>query len=385
MKSYAVPLLAVLAGLPAGAALAVSSPALEEGFRIASAIQNDAKDRGRAQESVVLDLAEAGFPDEAARKADQVEGWRRGVAYAEIARILARQDRLEEARALLAKADAVRAATEGWEGSRIEAHAGQARALVGQMDRTESTALRLVEEDQLQYAGLPAIVKASAQAARGEIDPALATLGDGEKVALEMVWWRTSVFLEIARSPKATPEQRRKALEAGRTDAARLEEVITRLDALERVATAAAEAGMEDLALAVIESTHPLVAGMPDTAVLKGAYLAGEARTLARLGRAPAARERLASALASSAGIGILDRPAILANIAGGYQALTDSAETSRVLGLALAEAEALANARPRALAAVEICRAAARFGIPWSEGTARRVASLRSGLKAPW
>src|SRR5262245_43691773 len=72
-------------------------PALDYAFRFASAIAKDPKDRAKAQELAVAEFAAAGALDEAIRRADQIEGWRRGAVYADLATALAGMGRKEEA------------------------------------------------------------------------------------------------------------------------------------------------------------------------------------------------------------------------------------------------------------------------------------------------
>jgi len=75
--------------------------ALDYGFRFASAIVTDAKDQQKAQQAVVMEYAAIGLLDEATRLATSIEGWRRGAALADLANLLAKQGRKQDARALL--------------------------------------------------------------------------------------------------------------------------------------------------------------------------------------------------------------------------------------------------------------------------------------------
>ena len=380
----------MLAALLVATAAMTAAPGVPEPLdwagRFADALAGDAKDRERAQESVVLDIAMTGSLDEAVRRADRVEGWRRGVAYAELAKMLAKAGRVAEAKALLGKADTVRRATEGWQGPRIESHVAQAEALIGGMESPARAGDRLESEDALQYRGLPAVMRAGAHAARGEFAPAMAELeaasGDA---AIEMSWPTTQVYLELARHPKLSGEQRLAALDAARASAAKIEERITQLDAMESVAEGYRRAGFEERARELLGEFHGMVVKMSDEAVLKAPYLAGEARTRAKMGERAAAVGILDDAARIGSQAYTLDRPAILANVAAGYHVAGESAKASSTLEAALSAAESLGNARPRALAFVEIGRALGRFDVPMTPPVRARFERALAGLKAPW
>src|SRR4029453_8804477 len=95
------------AGAPAKPASYPGMEAFDWAFRFASAIHSDPKDMARAQENIVDDLAEAGHLDEAIRRAELIEGWRRGAAFADLASRLAEAGRAEDARRILARAEGV--------------------------------------------------------------------------------------------------------------------------------------------------------------------------------------------------------------------------------------------------------------------------------------
>lgn len=364
---------------------AVPDPLVWAG-RFADALAGDAKDRERAQEAVALDVAMLGNLDEAIRRADRVEGWRRGVAYAEIAKMLAKDRRLPEARALLAKAEQVASGVDGWQRPRIESHAAQARALVDGMEAPAATTGRLEQDDELQYRGLTAVLRATAHAAKGEYDPAIAQLAKAsEETAIEVSWPMVQAYLDLARHPSLTPAQRSRTLDAARAAVSRIPEQISRLDAMEALAEGYREAGPPEGAGAVLAEFHAQVSSLPDSTLLKAAFLAGEARSRARLGQREAALGILADAARIGSSAYLVDRPAVLANVAAAYHVAGDLASAQSTLDAAFATAEGLANARPRALAFVEIGRVLARFGVPLSASARGRFERGLAGLKAPW
>lgn len=371
---------------PSTSTPAAASEVLDLGMRIASSISSDAKDRARAQESVVLETAMQGAIDQAARLAEQIDGWRRGVAQAEIAAMAARAGRFDLARSLIAAARKLAESPQGWEPSRVLAHVARAEALLGRLDSAKPATERLVAEDEQQYRGFPGIAEATAHAARGEFDAAMRALDAvSEEPGFELGWWRASAYIDLARAPGLSEDRRKRALEAAVAATLKQDEMINRLDTLERVANAYQDLGIPEGARAVLGQSAAITDRLPDSTVLKGSFLAGQARVWARIGEVERSGAILERALTAAAKAPAIDRPAVLANIAAGYGALGDAASTARVLGQAIQETESLVNARPRALAAVEICRAVARFGVPLSAELHGRLERIHRGLKAPW
>lgn len=354
--------------------------------RFADGLAGDAKDRERAQEAVALDLGMLGHLDEAIRRADRIEGWRRGVAYAEIAKMFAKKNRLPDARALLARAEQVASTEEGWQGPRIESHVAQARALVDGMEAPAAATDRLERDDELQYRGLTAVLRATAHAAKGEFGPAMAQLAKAsEETAIEVSWPMVQSYLDLARHPLLTPAQRLQTLDTARAVISKMSEQISRLDAMEALAEGYREAGLREPALSILAEFHSQVSSLTDATLLKAPFLAGEARSRARLGDRGTALEVLSDASRIASSAYLVDRPAVLANVAAAYHVAGDSGKAQSTLDAALSTAEGLVNARPRALAFVEIGRVLARFDVPMSAPVRERFEQGLSGLKAPW
>ncbi|HKQ62401.1 MAG TPA: tetratricopeptide repeat protein, partial [Candidatus Polarisedimenticolaceae bacterium] len=150
--------------------------ALDYGFRFASSLDRDLKDKAKAQQEVVLEYPAIGLLDEAVRRAEHVEGWRRGAVYADLATLLGQQGRKDDARALMARAAEVRQATTGWEGPRISAHLAQSHASLGEVEASERLAGDLARNDSRQYEGRSTATAAAAHAAHGEFAQAMALL-----------------------------------------------------------------------------------------------------------------------------------------------------------------------------------------------------------------
>jgi hypothetical protein len=373
-------------GAPAGASVARGAAgveALRHAFRFASAIESDPKDRGQAQEAVALDAAVLGALDEAGALAGAIDGWRRGVALAEIAAIHAREGRAERARALIAAAETVRDGVDGWQNPRIAAHVAQALALLGEVERSRRLAAELAANDR-QYAGRPEATLAAAHAARGEFEAAVAALAglDGRS-DFDAAWWHAAGYLSVARQPTLPRARRLEAAEAARAAAERIPgwQKAEMLSGVGESFVALERPGRARRALQAAESAAlPLRPALPVRSLL----LADLARARARLGDSARARMLLEQAAAGVPDLMMIERPAARAWVAAGWSAI-DIGEADRLFDRALREAGELRNSRPRALAAVEICRALARTGRPLSEPTRDRLEALLEGLGEPW
>ena len=253
-------LLLAIPSLTAAAALAAApapestpgAPAFEQAFRFASAITVDPKDMALAQEGTVLDLGTAGALDRALTLTGRIDGWRRGVAYAELASMLAAAGRPDEARAAIASAEAVRTETTGWPNPRISQHVATAWASLGDVERAGGISSSAAPEDR-QYLGRPTATLAAALGRSGRFDEAMATLAalDGQADP-DVAWWRTWGYTELARLPSIDGNKRQAALAAAR----RSSESIPgwrEAAALEQVADAANDRGERGMARSALE------------------------------------------------------------------------------------------------------------------------------------
>ena len=153
----------------------------------------------------------------AVARADQVANWRRGVVYADLSTELARRGRTDDARAMLATAMRYRDTIDGWQKDRISAHIAQAHAMLGDLDASRSLAAKVAQVDPRQYTARAAATVATGHAAKGEFDAAMLELAKYEGIEdFDISWWRTTGYVELAKSEKLSRTQRQKALDAAR-------------------------------------------------------------------------------------------------------------------------------------------------------------------------
>jgi hypothetical protein len=358
--------------------------ALDYGFRFASAIHNDPKDRQKAQQAVVMEYARIGLTEEALQLARKIDGWRKGVALADLAARLAREGREDLARTALREAEEVRAATKGWEGPRVAAHVAQAHATLGEMSASESIAADLAANDPQQYTGRSAATVATAHAARGDFDGAMQELARYEgSTDREVAWWRTAGYLGLAREERLEAAQRRKALDAARASADGLV-AWKRSEALQEIAQEYRAQGAMAQARDALAAASRDIEALPDTDAFKSVLLASIGGVFAEFGETERVPGLLGQAEAAVPEVLNLDRPAAYANIASSWHAAGNGAEAWRLYDLALDAAEELQNPRPRALGLVAVCRSLGRSGIDLTPEARQRLDQLLGGLQGP-
>jgi tetratricopeptide (TPR) repeat protein len=386
---------AALAGLTA-CALAIplavastSSPssrdAFDYAFKFASAIVSDPKDMGKAQEAVVWDLTSEGAWRDAELSAAKVEGWRRGTAYADLATALAKAGRVEEAKRVLDKAEAFRPTIEGWQNLRIASHIAAAYAALGEKEKATTLAVAVATEDAQQYGGMSTATIASGLAAKGEFEGAsvaLDRLKDGQD--LDDAWWRTVGYVDMSRQKSLSREDRVKAVTAARSSAEGIPGW-RKAEALESIADEFRKLGLAAEAKDAVRDAQAILVALPDTMPIKAPLLSNCARAWAGLGDTGTARELLTRVTSLAPMVQEIERPAVYANAASSFAAMKDTVAAKRLYEQALQEAATLVNARPRALAVVEICRSIGKSGIGLDEPMRVRLNELYAGLKDPW
>lgn len=369
----------------AAATHGATADVLDYGFRFASAIQTDPKSKGREQTRILMIYLSQQREDTARELAHQVEGWWRGVALAEVAVRLASEGRAEEARALIAEAEAVRATIKGWQSPRISVHVAHALALLGDEEGSRKAADIALRDDAEQYGGQVVAGAADGHAARGDFDAAMAELQalDAEKEQMA-TWWRTSGYIELGKQERFTREQRSKALSAA-LESARGVPGWQQVDALRLVALELFALGEKATAFEALEAAEELIGPIGGRPTRSPTLLAGVARTWAKIGRPKRARKLLEEAEQSVLGYPNLDRPGLYAQVATAQAARGDEKEAWRLVDLALDSAATLTNARPRATAVVEICRWMGIEKVPLTDAARARLDLLYEGLGDPW
>jgi tetratricopeptide (TPR) repeat protein len=354
-------------------------------FKFASAIVSDPKDMGKAQEAVVWDLTSSGAWRDAEASAEKIEGWRRGTAYADLATALAKAGRVDDAKRMIAKAETFRPTIEGWQNLRIASHIAAAYAALGDDEKAKTLAIAVATEDAQQYGSMSRATIASGLAAKGQFDGAageLDRLKDGKD--LDDAWWRTVGYVDMSRQKSLSREERVKAIQSAR-EAAEGIPGWRKAEALESIADEFRKLGMMQEAREAVGAAQAILLALPDTMPIKAPLLSNCARSWAELGSTEKARSLLVQVESLAPKVQEIERPVVYANVASSFAAMKDTVAAKRLYGQALQEAAALVNARPRALAVVEICRSIGKSGVGLDDAMRARLDALYAGLKDPW
>ena len=389
IKGLCAPLMAiVIFSVTVAEATPTSSeiePALDYAFKFASALKTDPKDMGRAQESVILDLANQGALDEAMKLASQVTGWRRGTVYADLASLLADAGRDDDAVVMIARAEAFKREIEGWQTARIQAHIAQAQAKLGRTEETRKIAAQLAEGDARQYAGRSVATVALAHARKGELEVAMESLRVlGAQKDFDIAWWRMAGYLLLAQESSLETAQRHRALDEARAAV----DAIDGWKQIEALALVAEENRKQERpaqAKEAIGRAHDMAANLADTMPTKATILSMIAKEWFHQGDAGEARKLLSAAEGSVEKTMIIDRPALYAQVGAAWDVLGSSDQSTRLLELAFSSAEALENSRPRALAVVDVCRTIAQHDMTLDAMKSERLDAIYASLGDPW
>ncbi len=373
------------AGPPAREEAPAKEGPLEYAFRFASAIKSDEKDMAKMQQAVVLDYAHVGALDAAIERAGSVVGWRGGIVYAELARQLALQGRAEEARVLIEKAETLAKGVQGWENPRIHSHIARALAVLGEGEESRKIAEALASSDPVQYSGRSEATVASSVAAEGGFDEAMKRLETFKADSdVEQDWWRTMGYLDLARRKDHTEAQRGRAAAAARESANAIKGW-RKADALMDIADEFRLLGKQADAREALEAAEVIVNQVPDTSPIKPRMIGEIGQAWSRLGDKERGGKALGVAMKVIPNALSIDQPGLYAELGSGYMVLGDEEKAWSVYDTAFASAESLVNARPRAIAVVQICRSMGRNGVDLKDETRGRLDAIYSGLREPW
>jgi len=113
---------------------------LDVSFRVASKIPTHPhiKDRSRAQEAVVLACLELGLSERAISYIEQIENWRKGSCYADLAFFLVKKGEVDSALGKLELAEKISKETEDWRKDRILTKIAKTKAWLGDMEEARA-------------------------------------------------------------------------------------------------------------------------------------------------------------------------------------------------------------------------------------------------------
>jgi tetratricopeptide (TPR) repeat protein len=246
-------------------------------------------------------------------------------------------------------------------------------------------ALDLAAADPRQYGGRAAATVSQAQITLGNFDKAMEALSPVDSDPdVEVSGARTGGYLQIAKGKNFTPAQRLQALQAAEASAGSLptwEEV----GVLAEIAQLYQGAGQDERSRKALQKAEEFAQSLPGSAAGKSPLTVEVAQGWAELGDKARARTLLLQAEPAAASSLDINRPAAYARLASAWRGVGDARQADRLMALAIASAESLKNARPRALSAVDICRTLGRDGVEPDSGTRGKLESMLANLKDPW
>lgn len=365
---------------------------VEIAFASASAMPSDphVKSRAMAQSWVVETCLELDLPRRAHEYARQIENWRRGVAYADLAMHYIRRGRKGELvdhfldRAVVESEVPEEEIKQSWRRDRIKSRLAQAFAMLGET----ATAGMFMQDLEDSEAAKVAAFEAS-KAVEEQFQPLMDVLeraveiGDFDKIlyaldASEALYERFYADADKrAQIERAVEKFWRSAPFALRVDV-QLEFVDTAL-----------EAGDREHALELLEAAQRTIGEANWSAADLATVVGRMAPQCARLGltekSAQCFEQALAKYEAEREQIWDFERGEVLRPLAEARQRMGDAAGAAELYRLTVQEGSTNPNARTRSEDLTATCCSMARAGFTPDAETMKRLRALRDGLAAPW
>jgi hypothetical protein len=359
---------------------------MEAASRAASSLplKPHARNRARAQESVVRACLELGEREMALVVAAGIEDWRRGLCHALVGAADLAQGEEELAQEQLALAMEVAEETSEDNREDLVAEIVRLRVAIGGLQEAASMAAELDEHEAGAHRAALALrdAREDASAALPQVEALLAEESFDTKLA------GVNAAMEIAGSASTTAEDR-DALEQRVRAATETFPLVVRLSVLRDLASASIRRGDTAHALVLLGEADDLLdmaTWQPESFVEEAALLA---RARHEAGDTAGARERLDAAIAryDAHRDAIVDiwRAGALRPVAECLAAMGDEDEARAMWLRALDEGALNPNSRPRAEDLVATTLSIARMGVDPGDEIRARVEDIQSRLGTPW
>ncbi|MEO6595752.1 MAG: hypothetical protein ABIP94_13455 [Planctomycetota bacterium] len=372
---------------------------LQLAFRAASAfpLQPHRKNRSRSQEKVVTTCFELGQPRLAVALARNIEGWRRGSAYADYANLCAKRGDAKSTSEYIALAEQVAdeqadaADAQEWRSDLIRLKVARAYASLGDRERAAKAVAKLdaasshaVDEDWAQTAAdhVRTLTREAVDAELAAIDASFGQMSLGQQqVAMTTLVGVHERF--------GDDETLCSAIEARFVETwVRLPPAL-RLEALRKVAESDFRHGRQEAALRLLGQARELAVTHTWRAEDAVPQLASLAAARCRIGERDQARADLEAAVAvyhkQREQIVDIYRAGTVRSLALAYEDMGCASTAHDLCTLAIEEGMTNPNSRPRAEDLVETCAAMAVHGIEPSKDLWERLRHICEGLGNPW
>jgi hypothetical protein len=343
------------------------------------------KNRSRAQEGVVLAYLELDQPQLALQALQQIDNWRRGACYADLAFYLAEHD-AEESRITdaLDQARASASRAENWRRDRILAKVARVHALLGQDQLVADTTrvISAVEASRVAGAYAATANEARCDALLGSLDslPLTSTFEEVREAILACLSLHERFFADL---------ERRERIEAKIIETLPKVPLDLRIRMLQALAETNAEQGASARALELLAEAQELFESAKWPAEHAVPLIAGAASIRYAAGQREAGLAEAAQALEvfEAAGRTLIDiyRAQALCSLAEAYAEMSQREDALRVYRLAIEAGVVNPNSRPRAMDLAATCSSMAVHGVEPDEALNARIAEIRAGLGDPW
>lgn len=342
------------------------------------------KNRSRAQEMVVTACFELDQPLRAHQYIGQIENWRRGAGYADLALYYAQKGMTDKIESYLRKADQISEQNEDWRKDRIKVKIAGVYAYLGQKDKASRFEKGVGASEMGKMARIEAMVcpEESFDKKMEELDSLVSGKNfDIVKNALE-------VYPELYHRFYSNVE-RRTLIEMKMKASWSNIPISVRIDLLCELVNFSLDHGDKEKALKLVNeagtimnsSTWPVRFGIPLKARLAGLRF--------RAGDRDRAREEIKDAFdlfnTNREKIINIHRAGILRSIAECYQTMGDKTKALGLYKRALEAGIENPNSRPRAEDLTATCCSMALYSVEPGAELMKRIHEIRDGLGDPW
>jgi len=359
---------------------------LDFSFEVATAIPTEPfiKDRSRAQEAVVLACLELDQLELAKRYIDEIDDWRRGSCYADLAFHLARKEEEDEARECLELAERIAETAEDWRRDRIRTKIAGTQAWLGEMREAARNEEGVADAETGKVAKVKAMLSDEGSFDRQvkSLEPTLKSGNfDLTKNALEVCVELYARFYEDI--------DKRERAETLIKESWNPMPIFIRIDLLSNMVNAAIEHSDKEKALGLVNETQAILDsfqwnpehGIPiKSRVIELRFLAGDEAT-ARM----QADQLLASFDERKHEIVNIYRAEALHPLAKAYQSMGETETALAVYRRAIEEGIDNPNSRPRAEDLSATSYEMAMRGVEPDKELWERMEEIRRELSAPW
>ena len=359
---------------------------LQTAFEIATAIpvHPHIKDRSLAQEQVVTTCIALKQPQRALSYTQQIENWRQGLCYGQLAYTCAQQGARQEAQNYIIQASEIADNTEDWRQDRIRAWIARTLLFLGQTDQAQTMSQDLLDSEAGQ------VTQAQAEMSSMEdfntqieaLDTLVAT-GEYEKTCNAL-----RAYVKLL-DRFYTDQKKRDQIQAKIPVSWEKIPIFVRIELLIDQMEVAQDHNDLDTARQCLQQAYTFMEDYRWRPEERLPLMAKLIKWRFRLGQEQEAKNDAEAALAlfteQQQRIVNIDKAETLTPLAEAYVVMGEPTKALQVYQQAMKGALENPNSRPRAEDIAAICCSMARQGIEPDEALWKRLGEIQAGLSDPW